>query len=284
MGLAMPCYRLSKKRIACFMDNLFVLTRKHESSTYTMSQKTRRKRRQASREQKKLAQQKNEDRLISRKRLLKRIGLWMGAILGLAILVFGLIKITEPKPSEDMWLADSSPSVEWAKGNRASQIHLVEYSDFQCSFCAKYHRITKKVIDDMGEDVRLTFRHYPLKRHVNAELAAISAEAAGRQGKFWEMHDLLFERQNEWANKGNQAAEKLFIQYAKDLNLNSKKFRQDLGSQVVLDEVRSDYQSGQRSGVNSTPTFFLNGRKILQIPQTYETLKALILKTKRNLS
>ena len=248
-----------------------------------MSQKNRRKKRQALREQEKLAQQEIQEHQVRKKKLLKRIGLWTGVILGLVILVFGLIRITELRSSEEIWLTGSDPSGEWSKGSPTAQIHLVEYSDFQCFFCDKYQRITEQLIDEMGEDVRLTFRHYPLKMHSNAELAAISAEAAGRQGKFWEMHDLLFQRQKTWDSRGNDAAEKLFVQYAKDLNLNPRKFKQDLGSQVVLDKVRKDYQSGQDSGVNATPTFFLNGRKILRLPKDYEAFKALILKAKRNL-
>ena len=248
-----------------------------------MSQKNRKKHRQALREQEKLGRQEIETHQTRQRKLLKRIGLWMGVISGLTILVFGLIRITELKSSEETWLTDSNPGGEWSKGSPAAQIHLVEYSDFQCSFCDKYQRITNELIDEMGEDVRLTFRHYPLKMHSNAELAAISAEAAGRQGKFWEMHDLLFQRQKEWDSRGNVAAEKLFIQYAEDLNLNLRKFERDLGSQVVIDKVRRDYQSGQDFGVNATPTFFLNDRKILRLPRDYETFRALILKAKRNL-
>ena len=91
----------------------------------------------------------------------------------------------------------------------------------------------KKLIEELGNDFQLNFRHYPLKKHANAELAAKSAEAAGRQGKFWEMHDLIFERQQEWTKKKNEDAKRLFIQYAVSLNLNGQQFQSDLHSHAV---------------------------------------------------
>ena len=181
------------------------------------------------------------------------------------------------------WLVDQN-SVNWIKGSKSAQIILVEYSDFQCPACAGYSRITKRLTEELGNDFQLNFRHYPLKKHTNAELAAKSAEAAGRQGKFWEMHDLLFERQKEWTKKNNEDTEKLFVQYAVSLNLNMEQFQSDLHSQAITNKVHNDARNGRRSGVKGTPTFFLNGQKITDNPRNYETFRDLILKTKSNLS
>jgi protein-disulfide isomerase len=195
-----------------------------------------------------------------------------------------MIKITSRPQSGLTWLADQNSAVNWIKGNKSAQIILVEYSDFQCPSCARYFHITERLIEELGDDFQLNFRHYPLKKHTNAELAAKSAEAAGRQGKFWEMHDLLFERQKEWTKKKNEDAGRLFVQYAVSLNLNVEQFQSDLHSQAVTNKVHNDAISGRRSGVKGTPTFFLNGQKIVDKTRSYETFKDLILKTKSNLS
>ncbi len=237
------------------------------------------------RKQEKLRQkQLAEQRANKKRKLIKSTTIWSGVVLGLIVAVFGMVKITSRPQSGLTRLADQNSVGNWIKGNKSAQIILVEYSDFQCPSCARYHRITKKLIEELGNDFQLNFRHYPLKKHANAELAAKSAEAAGRQGKFWEMHDLIFERQQEWTKKKNEDAKRLFVQYAVSLNLNGQQFQSDLHSQAVTNKVHNDARTGRRSGVRGTPTFFLNGQKIANKPISYETFKDLILKTKSNLS
>lgn len=252
-----------------------------------MSQNLRRPTKKESRElrkKEKLRQkQLAEEQAAKKKRLIKSATIWSSVVVGLIVLVLGMIKITSRPQSGLTWLADQN-SVDWTKGDKSAKIILVEYSDFQCPACAFYFRITKRLIEELGDDFQLKFRDYPLKRHTNARLAAISAEAAGRQGKFWELHDLLFERQKEWIKKSNQDAEKLFVQYAVSLNLNLEQFKSDLHSKAVTNKIHNDVLSGRRSGVRGTPTFFLNGQKITHNPRNYETFKDLILKTKSNLS
>jgi len=225
-----------------------------------------------------------EERAAKKRRLIKSATIWSGVLFGLIVVVLGMIKITSRPQSGLTWLADQNSVINWIKGSKSAQIILVEYSDFQCPACARYSRITKRLIEELGDDFQLNFRHYPLKQHTNAELAAKSAEAAGRQGKFWEMHDLLFERQKEWTKKKNEDTGKLFVQYAVSLNLNVEQFQSDFHSQAVTNKVHNDARSGRISGVKGTPTFFLNGQKITDKPRNYETFKNLILKTKSNLS
>lgn len=249
-----------------------------------MSQKANKRERQEKRKAERLAAQDRQAALARRKHVGKRISIWLGAILLPALLVLLLVVVTDRSRTEETWLVDGPPGGDWSKGNPDAGIHLVEYSDFECGYCAKYHRFIKRLVNEMGDELRFTFRHYPLKMHANAELAAFCAEAAGRQGKFWEMQDLLFRRQAEWANNGKEAVEKLFAQYAARLGLSTRRFKRDLGSEAVRDKVRGDYESGEDSGVKGTPTFFLNDRKVLSTPKDYEKLKALILRTKRSLS
>jgi len=234
---------------------------------------TKKQRRELIKQEKLLQKQLAEQRAAQKRRLI----IWSSVVFGLIVVVFGMIKLTSSP------LTDQNSVVNRIKGNKSAQKILVEYSDFQCPACARYYRITKRLIEELGSDFQLTFRHYPLKKHANAELAAKSSEAAGRQGKFWEMHDLLFERQKEWAKRKSEEAEGLFVRYAASLNLNVEQFQGDLHSQAVANKVHNDVQDGRRSGVKFTPTFFLNGQKIWVKPRNYEAFKNLILQNKPSL-
>lgn len=147
------------------------------------------------------------------------------------------------------------------KGNPESKAILVEYSDFQCPACGAMYPIIKQVVKESGDNVQLVYRQFPLiSIHSNALPAARAAEAAGKQGKFWEMHDLLFEHQKDWEKANNPVDN--FVGYARDLGLNEDQFRKDSESDEVKNKVDGDIVSGGGAGVNSTPTFFLNGKKM----------------------
>ncbi len=220
--------------------------------------------------------QPQQEQLAPKRQITRRIVIWSGVGIGLIILVLGMIKITDPPQSEVPGLTAQNSDVAWTKGNVAAQATLVEYSDFQCGTCAGFHFVLKRLMKEMGEDLRFVFRHFPLRQHANAKLAARSAEAAGRQGKFWEMHDALFNKQKEWAKKEKEAAEEIFVQYAASLNLNVEQFKKDLRSPKIIEKINEDYQRGLDSGVNATPTLFLNGEKIAPKLYNYETFKNLI--------
>ncbi|OGE44123.1 hypothetical protein A3B45_04205 [Candidatus Daviesbacteria bacterium RIFCSPLOWO2_01_FULL_39_12] len=162
---------------------------------------------------------------------------------------------------------------DWLKGNKEAKVSLVEYSDFQCPACGAYYPLLKQLNQEFGDKILFVYRHFPLPNHKNAEPAAQAAEAAGRQGKFWEMHDLLFENQTDWSNQS--AAKETFIEYAQSLNLDIEKFKSDLDSPQVKDKVKRDYQSGLQFKVNATPTFFLNNQK-LPNPRSFEEFKSII--------
>ncbi|MDP3982287.1 MAG: thioredoxin domain-containing protein [bacterium] len=162
------------------------------------------------------------------------------------------------------------------KGSREASLVLVEYSDFQCPACQFYAGWISQLAETYGDDLAFVYRHFPLRSiHAQAEQAAIAAEAAGRQGMFWEYHDVLFQRQKEWAESGS--ASQLFLSYAQTLGLDVEAFASDMKDSEIQDKVRRDLAEGQVLGVRGTPTFFLQGVRI-QNPQTYAELEQHILR------
>ena len=141
------------------------------------------------------------------------------------------------------------------QGSAAAPIELVEYGDYQCPYCGAAYPMVKAIQKKMGDKLKFVFRNFPLaEAHPYATNAAIATEAAARQNKFWEMHDILFEHQH-------QLDKASLIRYAEKIGLDVKKFELDLDRQEIQDKVASDFESGVRSGVNGTPTFFINGKK-----------------------
>jgi protein-disulfide isomerase len=132
-------------------------------------------------------------------------------------------------------------------------VTLVEYGDYQCPSCLQAYPIMIDIQEHLGDTMRLVFRNFPITTaHPQAQCAAEAAEAAGAQGKFWEMHDYLYEHQSH-------LDEAHLLQYARDIGLDTARFERHLESHAFAPRVREDFQSGVRSGVNGTPTFFING-------------------------
>jgi protein-disulfide isomerase len=142
----------------------------------------------------------------------------------------------------------------------APKATLVEYSDFQCPACASYEPLLESIIADYeSEGLRFVYRHFPLPSHLNAISAAKASEAAGNQGKFWEMHGLLFENQTTWSGQLPSEVVNTFATYAGQLGLDEDKFKTDFEAEATEERVRRDLLSGQKAGVAGTPTFYLNG-------------------------
>jgi protein-disulfide isomerase len=151
------------------------------------------------------------------------------------------------------------------QGPEDAQSTLVEYGDYECPSCGSAYPIVKRVQEKLGKRLRFVFRNFPLSKiHPHAESAAETAEFAAAQGRFWEMHDLLFENQE-------QLSEALYSELAEELGLSPTALRQALEEGKYKDRVRTDFSSGVRSGVNGTPTFFINGTRH-DGPFDYETL------------
>jgi protein-disulfide isomerase len=139
------------------------------------------------------------------------------------------------------------------QGSPDAAVTLVEYGDYQCPYCGAAYPIIKQVQAKMGESLRFVFRNFPITTaHPDAERAAEAAEAAAGQGKFWEMHDLLYENQNNLGDEDLRA-------YAGRLGLDLDRFDKELAERMHAERVHDDFMSGVRSGVNGTPTFYING-------------------------
>ncbi|HLL15117.1 MAG TPA: thioredoxin domain-containing protein [Pyrinomonadaceae bacterium] len=162
------------------------------------------------------------------------------------------------------------------RGRADAPLLLEEYGDFQCPPCGFLHPILKRLEGEYERELRVAFRHFPLRNmHKHADEAARAAEAAALQGKFWQMHDLLFEKQNEW--KDAASARSNFLSYARTLGLDIGKFTQDIESAAIINRVRSDEAQGTARGVTGTPTVFLNGREIpFAVITNYDSLRATI--------
>lgn len=159
------------------------------------------------------------------------------------------------------------------KGATNAKVTIVEFSDFQCPACKSYAPVLNELVKIFPNDVRLVYKHFPLRSiHLRAQGAAEAAEAASLQGKFWEMVDKLFSGQEIWS-KGKGSDQ--FEAYAKEFGLDTLKFKNDLASNEVKNAVNDDYKEGLDIGINSTPTFYLNGKKIVN-PDSLEAFKALI--------
>lgn len=208
---------------------------------------------------------------------LKRIGLWGGSILLLAGMVYGLAQLaSNPGSDTSGKLSEPVSGADHVQGNSLSKVTLVEYSDFECPACEQFQPVLKSLSQKYNRQVLFVFRHYPLPQHPSSVIAAKASEAASNQGKFWEMHDLLFENQKRWS--GQNDVEKIFEGYATQLNLNLEKFLSDLNSDTTSNRVERDRNSGISSGVQATPTFFINGEKVTNL-QTYADLENAIQRT-----
>ncbi len=160
------------------------------------------------------------------------------------------------------------------------EVVITGYGDFQCPACQQLFPDIKQIEADYADETTVVFRHFPLTAvHPNAMAAHRAAEAAGIQGKFFEMHDLMYQRQSEWSQASNPA--QIFEGYAQQLGLDVEKFRADISSEDVFNKIQADMNSGNTAGATSTPTVFVNGQLVDEFP-TYEVLSALIDKALGN--
>lgn len=207
----------------------------------------------------------------------KKYGLY--SLLAVA-LIGGAVWLVKNKPgATDTAVAltvDLNNGGDWVRGTPDAPLVVVEFSDFQCPACAAREPLVQQAQDELGDQMVLVYRHFPLTSlHKNAQLAAQAAEAAGIQGKFWEMHDVLFEQQTTWSGETDPTP--LFIGYAQTLGMNVDQFTSNLTSSVVKDAVASDLASGSQVGISGTPTFYVNGKKmgsVANYPQFLEFIKS----------
>jgi protein-disulfide isomerase len=194
------------------------------------------------------------------------------AVIAAVIVIFGgilLFKGNGNTPS-----SSSAKPTNHVIGKNTDGVLLVEYGDYQCPFCGEYYPVVKQVQQQYGDRITFQFRNLPLLQiHQNAFAAARAAEAADLQGKFWQMHDMLYENQQAWSSNSN--ARSVFEGYAQKLGLNVDKFKKDFASSTVNDRINADVLALDKTKQEkSTPTFFLNGKKIK--PTSVEEFSKLI--------
>lgn len=186
------------------------------------------------------------------------------AIVGIIIAIFaGLLWVNGNKKDDKGSQSNTKvTATNHVEGKVDSKVKLVEYGDFQCPYCGQYYPIVKQVVAKYQDKIAFQFRNLPLSQiHQNAIAAARAAEAASEQGKFWEMHDLLYEKQSEWSDSNTVSS--IFNSYAQQLGLNVDKFKKDFASSEVNARINADKDEFNKTGEPlSTPTYFLNGKKI----------------------
>lgn len=170
-------------------------------------------------------------------------------------------------PQQDGLIRDDSPIL----GPADAPVTLVEFLDPECESCRAAYPLIKELLAEYPDDLRLVVRYFPL--HANSTLAAQATEAAGEQGKYWEMQELLFERQPEWGEQ-QTLQEELFIEYARGLGLDVDRFIADMSKTQYVKKVERDRADGVALGVRGTPTFFVNGGWVQQ--PSYDALKAAV--------
>lgn len=179
----------------------------------------------------------------------------IGIVIGAALFFGGKSTADKPTPPVDQKILIHEDSHKISA--TGAKVTIVEFGDFQCPACGAAYPIVTQVLNEYKGKVNFVFRNYPLNIHQNAEAAAEAAEAAGAQNKFFEMYDKLYANQTTWG-ESNKAMD-YFITYAKELKLDVDKFKKDVESKKYNNKIQQDISDGNTAGVNSTPTFYING-------------------------
>lgn len=211
--------------------------------------------------------------------------MWAVFVIVIGLIVWGMVVAEKRKSSIPTAAPEALPTevtdADWIFPTPATtststpRVTIVEYSDFQCPACSAYFPLIEQIVREGAGDVRLVYRHFPLPQHKNAVLAAQASEAAGKQEDFWGMYRMLFENQKNWESLSSDEARALFISYAEKLALNKEVFETDMDSREIGDKITEMKEVAAKAGINSTPTFYVNGKRI-DNPSSYEEFKKLI--------
>ena len=178
------------------------------------------------------------------------------AVLAIVVIIGAAVTLGK----KDDQTTGSTPSNN-VYGNEQAAVTIVEYADFECPGCGSIHPIVTAIKEEFKDRVKFEFRHFPLVQiHANATAAHRAAEAAAKQGKFWEMHDKLYENQATW--KQSNSASGIFEDYAQEIGLDAEQFKTDVAASSTLATINADVALGKDDNVDSTPTFFINGKKV----------------------
>src|SRR6266571_8468151 len=175
---------------------------------------------------------------------------------------------------ESQSVAAGSDASAHVRGNPDAPVTLEEFGDFQCPPCGQFAVFVEELLREYDSRLRIVFRNFPLPAHEHAREAALAAEAAGLQGRFWEMHDVLYREQVFWSYAPN--ARELFESYAGTIGLNLDQFRKDIDSEKVRERVDSDHARGDSLGIKLTPTLFINNQPVEPKDKNPEGVRAAI--------
>jgi protein-disulfide isomerase len=182
-------------------------------------------------------------------------------VLGVAILALGGIFVISSNKSKAPSVSSTASVTNHSRGNLNAKVEVIEYADFQCPACGQFFPLVTAVQQKYNDTVKFTFRHFPLDSiHKNARAGARAAEAAGQQGKFFEMHDLIYQNQAAWETTSDPLT--IFSGYAQQLGLDVNAFKIYYASESANASINADLQEGQGKGVNGTPTFFIAGKQM----------------------
>ena len=217
-------------------------------------------------------------KLNERNAKIKKYSIWGGAIAIIVAVVAGLVWLVNYSPSSTTGTTVTVAPIssrDMVRGNKNAKAKLIEYGDFQCPACGAYYPLVKQLLaDESTNNLQFVYRFFPLVNvHPNAFPADQAAYAAFKQGKFWDMYDLLYTNQNDWVNLPDPT--QAFNDYAKKLGLDMTKFVADYSSAETKKYVQDSEDKSTSEGINSTPTFILNGTQITN-PQSYADLKKLV--------
>jgi len=189
----------------------------------------------------------------------------LAVALAAVIAVYGSRKSVPASETASKSTIEANSGGGHVRGNASAPVTLVEFGDYQCPSCGYYHPIVDELLRRYPEKVKLEFHHYPLiQMHPHALAAAMAVEAAGDQGKYWEMHDLVYTHQREWSAMPNPESE--FLAFAAQLGLDANKFMRSVKSTDVEKRILEDIQRGSNLKVGGTPSFFINGRSVDPLP------------------
>lgn len=185
------------------------------------------------------------------------------AVVAVIVIIFvGIFALNGNKKSDtNSKNSSAGGGTQHIKGTGTTGVTLVEFGDYQCPYCGQYFPVVEEVIAKYGDQIKFQFKNFPLTSiHQNAFAAARAAEAAGLQGKFWEMNAALYSNQQAWSEQTDPTP--IFTQFAQQLGLNVDQFKKDSGSSKVNDLINADMAEGTKLKVTGTPAFFINGEKI----------------------
>lgn len=208
------------------------------------------------------------------------VGIGLGTLAVFAAIVFAVTK-TSPAPAVSQ-IADEKILVRedsYKITTSTATVTMVEFADFQCEACRAAQPGVRLLLEDYKGKLNFVSRYFPLPGHQHSRLAAQAVEAAGEQGKVWEMQDMLFERQDEWGSDAKPATRaqvmEYFLGYAKTLGLNVDQFKQAIESGKFDAKISRDFVDAEALNLTGTPTFFINGKKVVEAP-SYQNLKKYI--------